>query len=359
MGFVPVIALWVFSTPALAQDCSAILSHGIWEKSEVVKTAEQFNSFTSWLCSKSSNEVKQSYGLDLSTALPIGETLIPVGVGLSSDSWEAVQTQLCSYDTGTSWAKDSLQITATKASNAIVSAWQACVSAFGTKNWVELQNPERFVVRLSKRKEYVNDSDKISLQAVTLQSDTKVTCVPPLPEKPTTGISFTYNCKRDDATKDVVITTAVDGLLKDLPTLRIGKITPIPTFDSAGGTDHAVENQAITSAVVGPFADGHRWINITRLVGQAITWKDPQHTPWVSMAAKVGDRVLCSKYFEIKGGADSYITATVEPATCGAIFLPRNTTVTVVGVTGNWHANAAGAFLTLKYRDVPPLPQPK
>jgi hypothetical protein len=261
---------------------------------------------------------------------------------------------MCSFDSSTAWSHQSFRATASKASAAIVNAWQACVTSFGTKNWVEVKTPDRFVLRLSKRKEYSTESDKIRVKSVAVQSDASVSCQPNLPTKPVNDTAFAYNCKRSDATKDVVVTFKVDGLLKDLPVLHVPGISRIPEYAAADGTEHTFEHKWSATATVGPFSDGHRWIQITKLEGRALTWIDPAHTPWVTAQAAIGGKVICSAYADKPGGTNGYIHAIVDPAKCGPIFLPRNATVQIVASSGNLKADSAGAYLTLRYKD----PQP-
>jgi hypothetical protein len=158
--------LVLISGNALAQDCGAILQHGVWELSVSSSSLERDDSFAYWLCSAEKNDKSSSLGIE-----------VPGYRKLDFSNSGSHHNKLCRSSSDGSHITGSGLEFATKASSAVADAWSKCINGLGGHASVIYgRDPRRFGLMLQYAGKENNDSE-VSLVVIPTASG-NASCTP-------------------------------------------------------------------------------------------------------------------------------------------------------------------------------------
>ena len=146
-----VLFIHVFYTlNGYAEDCSLLLSKGIYDYRSSSEEQSSYRSFSQWFCDEkfSSMESANSFGATL--AFPFNGVPVKLGFDSNSESWSSWYSNFCgSVNENLSSRQSIIEHTQT-INPGIISAVNACIQAEGLHTWIERTNNEKEFIFAAK-----------------------------------------------------------------------------------------------------------------------------------------------------------------------------------------------------------------
>lgn len=132
-----VIIVWLISTSAFAQECSKLLSQGIYDIESSAIDLKTAKSYSSWFCDQkfSTSDEADSFGASL--AFPFKGIPVKFGFDSNSQSYSQWQSSFCSSVQQNESLQSRVLNHLQTINSGIVNAFNSCVNAIGFHVWLE------------------------------------------------------------------------------------------------------------------------------------------------------------------------------------------------------------------------------
>jgi hypothetical protein len=122
-----ILAFALVCSPARAQDCNAILEHGIFDKTTTDSLRIRTQTLINWLSQTTFTSFSQARDAGLKIGFPIDGIPVELGGYDREKEWSQYQASLQTLDISDTKILDEFHQTVDAADHAIVNAWQVCI----------------------------------------------------------------------------------------------------------------------------------------------------------------------------------------------------------------------------------------
>jgi hypothetical protein len=249
------------SLPAQAQECSQILSHGIYDIQSSANDLATSASFSQWFCDKKFSSAQQANDFGASLAFPFEGLPVKLGINSSSSSWSESYSSFCGRVQKDQSLQSRVREHVKTVNPQIVQAFNSCIESDGLHVWLELTyDPKRF--RFAARFNPPNSQNpKATIQRFDPGPNVSCRDAPTTIDRPI----WRTNCTRkNDDPVSIVVNANFNprGGNLDLPAIAHYAPTIQPAFEI---TDKQPYNYKFTFIAT---KDGDKiWISITNPCG--------------------------------------------------------------------------------------------
>ena len=140
-----VLFAFVTSIPVQAQDCSQILSQGIYDIRSSSSDLATASSFSQWFCDKKFSSSQQANDFGASLGFPFKGVPVKLGFNASSQNWSEWYSSFCGRVSSDQSLQSRVSQHVQTVSPKIVQAFSACIDSDGLHVWIErTYDPKRF-----------------------------------------------------------------------------------------------------------------------------------------------------------------------------------------------------------------------
>ena len=220
----------LFTCQILAQDCSQILQHGIYDTSSGISDTERAASFVAWFKENTFSSYSEAKNYAGQVGIPIDDVLVTLGFSADEKGYSEFKQSLSWYQQQDTWYKQKLEHYVSTINQGVVQAWEHCITSSGLHFWI-VQESDPTVFLLCAR--YISDGgDKPKLEDIQFEPANAVSITSgPFFKKPLFSSSMHVRKRRFDGnlvsqafhrTNSGVLTIVVNssrgnGLQTDLP----------------------------------------------------------------------------------------------------------------------------------------------
>jgi hypothetical protein len=264
-SFTAILSLLVLTAVALcpiagAQDCNAILEHGIFDKTSTDTLRIRTHTLINWLSQTEFKSFAEARDAGLKIGFPIDGIPIELGGYSRDNEWSQYQASLQTLDISDTKILEEFHQTVDAADQAIVNAWQVCIlSRPGTVHTVAemSDDPKRFTLLLIYSP--VGDPPKAKIYDFVI-TPSSATCEPSVwtywfwhTDVPSSGLIL--NCNRQTASDAIQFTgnTAKGPLTAKLP----GIVPAVPPPPKTWHTEDKDGKQYVEYWAMDPNCMGH------------------------------------------------------------------------------------------------------
>lgn len=156
-------------TDAHAQECSQLLSQGIYDIRSSASDLSTASSFSSWFCDQKFSSSQQADSFGASLGLPFQGIPVKLGFNASSQSWSQWYSNFCSRVQQDQSLQSRVRDHVQTVNPQIIQAFNACIEADGLHVWLErTYDPKTFIfaARFNPRvRLFYNDTPRLFHQS--------------------------------------------------------------------------------------------------------------------------------------------------------------------------------------------------